>query len=151
MKKNTGERSTFLPLRPALAKWTSVLLIKAADRLRHSFTSHLSPLEIHPKHYGILFLLDEQGPLSQAEIAQQVEVDRALMVQFIDRLEQLELVERMPNPSDRRSYAVTLTHKGQEFLKQATELARTAESEFLAPLSPEERQQLHDLLTRLLL
>lgn len=128
-----------------------MLLIKAADRLRHSFTSYLTSLEIHPKHYGILVLLDGQGPLSQAEIAHQMEVDRALMVQFIDRLEQLELVERLPNPTDRRSYAVTLTRKGQEFLKQATELARTAESEFLTPLSDEERQQLHNLLSRLLL
>lgn len=76
-------------------------------------------------------------------------IDRAPMVQFIDHLEQLGLLERLPNPSDRRSYAITLTPKGQEFLEQATELARTVETEFLSPLSVKERKQLHSLLTRL--
>lgn len=149
LKKHSTEHSAFLPLRSALAKWTSVLLIKAADRLRHLFASYLTSLDIHPKHYGILFLLDEQGPLSQVEIGQQMGIDRAPMVQFIDYLEQLGLLERLPNPSDRRSYAITLTPKGQAFLKQATELARTVEAEFLSPLSVKERKQLHSLLTRL--
>lgn len=126
-----------------------MLLIEAADRLRYLFANSLKPLDIQPKHYGILFLLDEQGPLSQVEIGQQMGIDRAPMVQFIDSLEQLGLLERLPNPSDRRSYAITLTPKGQELLKQATELARTIETEFLSPLSIEERKQLHSLLARL--
>lgn len=149
-KHSTEERSKFLPLRPAQAKSTSVVAIKVAERLQDLFSTNLTVLEIRPKHYGILSLLGEQGPLSQAEIGQQVEIDRAPMVQHIDYLEQMGLVERKPNPSDRRSYAITLTPKGLDYLQRATEIAIAAESEFFAPLSPEERQQLHSLLTRLL-
>lgn len=127
-----------------------MLAIKVAERLNDLFTSYLITLDMRPKHYGILSLLAEQGPLSQVEIGQQMEIDRAPMVQHIDHLEQLGLVERKPNPTDRRSYAITLTSKGQEYLQQATEFAIEAESEFFTPLSIEERQQLHSLLTRLL-
>jgi DNA-binding MarR family transcriptional regulator len=127
-----------------------VLLNKAADRTRILFNERLAALGIKSKHYGILFLLAQQGPLSQVELAQQIEVDRAMMVQFIDHLEQMQLVERAPNPKDRRSHAITLTPKGQQTLQEALELAKNVEEEILSPLSAEERQQFHGLLMRLL-
>lgn len=139
-----------MPLHPALARWTSVLLVKAADEIRRSFSDRLNILDIGPKHYGILFLLAYQEPLSQVELGHRMEIDRAPMVQLIDRLEQLGLVKRTPNPRDRRAHAILLTDKGREVLEQATELARTVEAEFFAPLSVEEREQLNVLLNRLM-
>ncbi|MBD3882695.1 MarR family transcriptional regulator [Phormidium tenue FACHB-886] len=150
MKKGSTHRSTFLPLHPALAEITSVLLVEAADRTRHLFSDSLAPLKIQVKHFGILFLLAQQGSLSQVQLGKQLEVDRALIVRFVDYLEQLGVVQRTPNPTDRRSHIIVLTTKGNELLAQATDLARTCEEEFLAPLSEREQRQLHRLLARLL-
>lgn len=132
-----------------LTKWTSLLLVRLGDQTRNLFTNYLATVHLQPKHYGILFVLWDQEPLSQVEIGQQVEVDRALMVHLIDHLENLALVERTPNPHDRRAHAIRLTDKGREILAQANKLAERVETEILAPLSVEERQQLNNLLNRL--
>jgi DNA-binding MarR family transcriptional regulator len=150
MPRNSRKRPTFLPGHPALSAWTSVLLNKAADKTQSLFQRHLTELGIEIRHYGILFLIGQQGPLSQIELGQQLQIDRALMVQCIDHLESRQWVKRAPNPSDRRSHAITLTTEGQTILAQATAQAEAVEAEFLSPLSERERQQLHRLLTRLL-
>lgn len=149
LNKNSSNRPTSLPLHPALKGWVSVILNKAADKARNQFVQRLTELGIGIKHFQILFWVVQEGPLSQSELAQHLEIDRTLMVQLIDHMEKLELVERAPNLHDRRSYAITLTLKGEELLTQATEIARTVEAELLAPLSLEERQQLQSLLLRL--
>jgi DNA-binding MarR family transcriptional regulator len=153
LKKKTHNRphsAPFLPFHPALADWTSLLIIKAAERLRSSFSDRLSELELEPKHYGILFLLRNCGSLSQVEIGEWMNIDRAPMVQIVDRLEQQGLVERKQNPQDRRLNAIALTQKGEAVLVRGTEIAKAVEDEFFAKLPASDRQQLHQLLTRLL-
>lgn len=127
-----------------------MLLIVAADEVRRLFREYLAPLDIQSKHFVILFLLANQGAMSQVEIGQATGVARAPMVQLIDHLEQRGLAERTPNPSDRRAHAVQITEKGREVLAQANEVASRVEAEIHAHLSAEERQQLNYLLNRLL-
>jgi DNA-binding MarR family transcriptional regulator len=149
LSENTPQNK--LPYIPAaLSVWTSVLLNKAADATRNQFNNVLAELNIHSKHYGILVLLADQGAFSQAELGLQLDIDRASMVKFIDHLEQLQLVERIANPHDRRAYVIKLTEKGCSLLGQANQIAASAEASFLAPLSEQEREQLHQFLVRLL-
>ena len=71
------------------------------------------------------------------------------MVSTIDELESKGLVERRPHPTDRRAYALHITEHGHETLARGRELSREAQDELLAPLSAEERAQLHELLLKL--
>ena len=71
------------------------------------------------------------------------------MVATIDELEARGLVERRRNPQDRRAHALYITDEGRRTLKQGRKVARRAQEELLAPLSPQERRQLHELLLRL--
>lgn len=125
-------------------------MIKAADRTQSLFSNYLVALNIELTHYGILFLLTHEGSLSQVKLGQQMGIDRAPMVQLIDHLEHLGLVERTPDSHDRRVNSIQLTDHGRAVWTQATELARIAEAEILAPLSAEERQQLNQLLNQVL-
>lgn len=133
-----------------MANSTSYLLVQAGDKSRDLFSHYLTTLDIDLKNFGIMFALFGQGPLSQVELGQHMGIDRAPMVQHIDRLEQRGLVKRTPNPQDRRAHAIVLTGKGQEVLAQALDLARRVEAEILAPLSSEEQAQLNHLMNRLL-
>jgi DNA-binding MarR family transcriptional regulator len=145
------DRQNLVPHIPAaLAAWTSVLLNKAADKTRNQFNDRLADLKIQSKHYGILVMLADRGTFSQAELGVQLGIDRASMVKFIDRLEQLKLVERIPNPHDRRAYTLALTEQGRSVLAQANQIATIAEADFLAPLADAEKKQLHQFLVRLL-
>jgi MarR family transcriptional regulator, lower aerobic nicotinate degradation pathway regulator len=127
-----------------------VLLVKAAEKTSQAFSDRLTALDIQPKHYGILFWLVNEGSLSQVELGQHMGIDRAPMVQLIDHLEQQKLVERTSHPGDRRINRIMLTDKGREIWTQATQLAKEAETEVLATLSPQECEQLNYLLNRLL-
>jgi DNA-binding MarR family transcriptional regulator len=72
------------------------------------------------------------------------------MVDLVDGLEQKDLVERRPDPSDRRRNIVQLTADGQHALREGGRAALEAERQFLAPLNPPEAAQLTAALQRVL-
>jgi MarR family transcriptional regulator, transcriptional regulator for hemolysin len=86
---------------------------------------------------------------SQTELAKQLGVDRTVMVYLVDDLERAGLVERLPDPSDRRSRLIRSTPAGVERLKAIDEAAAAAEEELLGPLSETERTLLRDMLQRI--
>jgi DNA-binding MarR family transcriptional regulator len=73
------------------------------------------------------------------------------MPKRLDRLEGAGLVERQPDPDDRRGRLVTLTSKGLELVDQAVVDHLANEEHLLGALSGSERRALSDLLRRLLL
>jgi DNA-binding MarR family transcriptional regulator len=73
------------------------------------------------------------------------------MVATIDDLEELGLVERRAHPSDRRAYALHVTHAGRETLSRGREVVQEVQDELLAPLDETEREQLRSLLLRLVM
>ncbi|SCF02868.1 hypothetical protein GA0074695_2968 [Micromonospora viridifaciens] len=72
------------------------------------------------------------------------------MVATINELADRELVERAPDPSDRRRNIISLTSAGKRQLRRLEKQLAETQDELLAPLSPEERQRLTELLSRLL-
>lgn len=109
----------------------------------------LGPLGIDPRHFAVLTLLEEAGPLSQQQISQGLNVDPTMMVSIIDSLEHLGLARRETKKEDRRAYAVNLTPPGAELLKEAGERIDALENELFGPLTEEEYAQLLRLLRKL--
>ena len=109
----------------------------------------LAPLGIDGRHYGVLAVLSELGPVSQQTLADILAVDRSTMVAFVDELEQRGYVRRGRNPSDRRAYAIELTDAGATMQREAAELLEGCERHYLDPLTAAERQTLLELLARL--
>jgi DNA-binding MarR family transcriptional regulator len=99
--------------------------------------------------WGALNVLEAESPISQQQLGRSIGMDPSSMVGTIDELEKLGLVERRSNPSDRRAHALYLTAAGRETLAAGRRQAKLAQEELLAPLTPPEREQLHDLLLRL--
>ena len=128
---------------------TSFLLHRSGMALIHQFAVALAPLRIRPHHFHVLQVLSLGRPASQIDIAEPLGFDRNKMVNIVDELEELGLARRETNPEDRRAKAVALTDTGRATLKAAQELERAVEEEYLAPLAPEQRAQLHELLRTL--
>src|SRR6266852_5125110 len=100
------------------------LLAVAAQAAQTLATERLEPLGLSPRAWGVLSTLVESGPQTQIALANATATDRTAMVYLLDELERRELVHRVRNTSDRRSYLINLTRKGavlQE--KAASELA----------------------------
>jgi DNA-binding MarR family transcriptional regulator len=104
---------------------------------------------LHPYHFAILIALDEGSHETQGAIADTLGYDRGQLVGLLDDLEQRGLVERRRDPNDRRRQLVQPTAEGKKTLRRLRALSRQIENEFLAPLSDDERTQLHALLLRL--
>jgi DNA-binding MarR family transcriptional regulator len=71
------------------------------------------------------------------------------MVALVDRLEDEGLIERRPDPGDRRVRGLYLTRKGRGVLEKAGKIAIDYETRLCAGINREEREQLIDLLQKL--
>ncbi|MFD8420103.1 MarR family winged helix-turn-helix transcriptional regulator [Streptomyces sp. NPDC059466] len=88
-------------------------------------------------------------PLPMRRLAQKLKCEPSNVTGIVDRLEARGLVERRPDPSDRRVKLAAATEEGRRVAHSLRESLRFAR-EPLAGLSREERVSLRDLLQRML-
>jgi DNA-binding MarR family transcriptional regulator len=103
--------------------------------------------------YSVLRLLQLEGPpyqLSPTGLSDLVVRSTGGMTQIVDRLERSGLVERSPDPSDRRKVIVELTPEGLRLVKRANRAWVAEKSELLGDLDTGELELL-DRAVRLLL
>ncbi|MFD3923384.1 MarR family winged helix-turn-helix transcriptional regulator [Streptomyces sp. NPDC058595] len=96
----------------------------------------------------VLGLLSIQ-PMPMRRIARKLKCEPSNVTGIVDRLESRGLVERRPDPSDRRVKLAAPTEKGRETARQLRDGLNFAR-EPLADLSVDERTVLRDLLRRML-
>ncbi|WP_241827658.1 MarR family winged helix-turn-helix transcriptional regulator [Actinopolymorpha singaporensis] len=99
--------------------------------------------------YAVLATLEEFGPASQAELSARTGICRSDMVSVVSELADQGLVERAPDPADRRRNVVTPTRSGRRQLLKLDKLLARVEDEVLAQLTPTQREQLTRLLVTL--
>src|SRR5262245_65469690 len=102
--------------RPPLAKGPPIpfLLAQVGAHAAAQFAERLAPLGLVPPHAGILWNLHRSAePLSQQQLASVLKTHPSRIVALVDELEAKGLVERQPNPDDRRTYELYLTDKGE--------------------------------------
>ena len=100
-------------------------------------------------HYRLLATLEEFGPASQAALGRRSGIHLSDMVATINELADRGLVERAPDPSDGRRNIISLTAAGKRQLRRLEKRLAETQDELLAPLSPEERRRLIELLSKL--
>ncbi|MFI0480543.1 MarR family winged helix-turn-helix transcriptional regulator [Actinomadura sp. 9N215] len=99
-------------------------------------------------HYRLLAALAEYGPSSQAALGRRTGIDRSDVVAALNELVAKKLIERTPDPSDRRRNVITITPDGSRHLEELDGVLAAIQDDLLAPLTPSERAQLTALLTR---
>ena len=112
----------------------------------------LADLPGGPRGYQVLAAAagDEHG--SQLALAQHLGVDRTVMTYLLDDLESAGLIERRPDPADRRARRIVATPDGRTCLTHLDERLRAAEEQLLSGLDTgQDRQVFRALLRRLAL
>ena len=125
-------------------------LARHLDRARRAvFAAH----ELESWEFDVLTALRRAGrpyQLSPGRLLRATLVTSGTMTNRIDRLAAAELVERHPDPQDKRGVLVRLTDAGRSRVDAAFGDLLDRERELLGELSPDQRRQLAGLLRTLL-
>jgi MarR family transcriptional regulator, transcriptional regulator for hemolysin len=119
-----------------------VLLRTYRDRI----TEAIGDFTLGPRGYQTLREVAREQQPSQLALASHLGIDRTVMTYVIDELEEAGLVERRPNPDDRRQRRIVATPRGREAVSALCQRVTEAENAVLAALDPAERAVVRRLL-----
>jgi DNA-binding MarR family transcriptional regulator len=117
-----------------------------ARRLRQVTREALAPWDITPAQSRALGTLLRHGPLRLSELAEQLRIAPRSATEVIDALQAHALVERQPDPSDRRAVLVGLTAKGTEVAAAIRSSRDAGAAGFFARLEEHDRAELSRIL-----
>ena len=108
---------------------------------------------VEPWEFDVLAALRRAGPpyeLSPGRLLRETLVTSGTMTNRVDRLVSRSLVERLPDPADRRGVLVRLTDEGLRTVDGALEALLAREHDLLGGLDEPDLVRLAGLLRRLL-
>jgi DNA-binding MarR family transcriptional regulator len=100
--------------------------------------------------FGMLVVIEANPGLKQSQLAQAAQLDRSSLVPALDKLEARGLVMRRASEEDRRVNGLWLTAAGASLLKKLKQRVTRHEQRLMRDLSTAEREQLVQLLNRIL-
>lgn len=129
---------------------TGGLLEQAHFRLRSAAAQALSPLGLHPRHFGVLAALVAEQPCSQRHLALYLGISAPVVLEMLDALAATGLLRRVRSTVDRRLNDVTLTPAGRECAAAAAAAAARIQAQVAEHLGAGPDSELRHLLTKLL-
>lgn len=132
------------PVVEDLGQALNALLLTYLGRAREA----LADVPGGPRGFQVLQLSQEQACTNQAGMAAALRLDRTVMTYLVDDLEKAGLIERQPDPADRRARRVVITKAGRAALVSAQVAIRAVERETVGALDDTEAAQLRALLSK---
>ncbi|GAA1873769.1 hypothetical protein GCM10009836_63490 [Pseudonocardia ailaonensis] len=126
-----------------------MLLRQAHRHAARAFAEALAPLDLTPRHYGVLLVLTRDGVSTQRDLIGQTGSDKAGMTRTVEDLETLGHVRRTPSPTDRRVAEIRLTDRGRAAFTEATALAEEVGRGLFAGFTEGELATVESVLSRL--
>lgn len=126
------------------------LLLRVARSQRRRWREALTPWDLSPHQARALRVISGHDGVRLSDLAEALHIAPRSATEVADGLQERGLVERAPDPGDRRAVLLRLTDEGRR-IRAEVDRARTADNQVLfARLSPGDRATLTRLLTALL-
>jgi DNA-binding MarR family transcriptional regulator len=106
--------------------------------------------DLTPMEYGVVGYLNGEPDIDQSGLSARLGIDRNHTSLLVDQLERKRLVERRVNGADRRAKLLRLTPRGTALYARLMPTVFAAQSRLIELLSPAEREQLFDLMGRVI-
>lgn len=127
----------------------SWLVTDTARLMRTVFDRRAKVLGLTRPQWLAIVSLHRRPGASQSELADMMEIEKAPAGRIVDRMEEKGLVERRPDPGDRRINRIYLTARGEQIFEAIYPLSVQTVRDALTDLSLKDRDQLAHLLTRI--
>ncbi|MEO1057374.1 MAG: MarR family winged helix-turn-helix transcriptional regulator [Actinomycetota bacterium] len=124
-------------------------LMATARLVRQAFDCRLATLDLNLTQASLIAYVAEFGATSQTRLADHLGIGRAAIGTVIDQLQRRGVVERTPDPNDRRVWRVDVTDKGRAMAGDIAEVDEVLRAELRYGIGREERQALAWVMTRL--
>jgi DNA-binding MarR family transcriptional regulator len=125
------------------------LLTQLGSLAAENFAAKTRELGVTPPEAGVMRILGRQDGMNQRELAEKLGVAQSRVVALVDSLESAGLIIRERSATDRRSQVLQVTDSGRDLLTGLRTAAERQEAEIAEGLSPNDRDQLYELLLKL--
>jgi DNA-binding MarR family transcriptional regulator len=119
-------------------------LVRLARTLRRRGRSRLTPSQV-----SALSTVEEYGPMRISALASYESLGASAATRVVASLEELELLDRMVDPDDKRAWLVNLSERGRTELNELKRERTLDISSMLEKLSAKERQTIEAALPAL--
>ncbi|WP_300668647.1 MarR family transcriptional regulator [Desulfoluna sp.] len=104
--------------------------------LNRKFTA--AGIDATSEQWKVMIILWFEDGLTQQQLAEKTHKSKVSLVKLVDGLERRGLVNRRPDPNDRRSNHIFLTPKGMSIQEQLIGLAKDNLAQATADINPQE-------------
>lgn len=127
---------------------SSMLIALLARGTRRRIEQAIAPTGLRPTELLVLQHLRDRGPSPQQALADLIGIDATNLVAVLNSLEDQSLIERHRDRADRRRAIIALSGQGEQALADLDNSLLDIDDVILAALTGDERETLHDLLSK---
>ena len=111
---------------------------ETAHALRKAFTRRAASLGVTGAQWKVLLKLTLKPELRQTDRADLLDIEPITLTRIIDRLQEAGLVERIPDPADRRAWRLHVTAKAQPVVEKLRGIAEEMTADAVAGVDPKD-------------
>lgn len=122
---------------------------KAYQHITAAAKERLAPYGVTPVQFALLHLLWEQDGQSGTALGARLQLDSATITGVLDRLAQAALLERRPDPTDRRVNLIFLTEQGRGLESPLNKIMDTLNAELFGQFTDADADRLRRMVGQL--
>lgn len=124
-------------------------MMRVSDKMAKLANEHIRCLGMTGAQFDVLAQLSTHEGISQQALSEKLFVTKGNVCGLIGRMEQRQLVERRPDPSDKRANLLFLTDKGRALAEKIMPEQERFVAEQMSVLTPDEESTFRSLLRQL--
>ncbi|MGJ0203404.1 MarR family transcriptional regulator [Leucobacter sp. gxy201] len=125
-------------------------LLRRAQQLHQALWNREVSSEVSSVQFAALLVIRQRPGLSQAELCDELDLDRSTIADLVDRMVRRGLLARAQSTEDRRRKVLTITERGASTLDEINPGVERVDALLTETLAASERDELRSMLRRML-
>lgn len=125
------------------------LIHDVARLMRKNFNRRVQSIGLTQEQCRTILHLSRCEGIQQVDLAEALEIKPITLARLLDKLQENGLIERRPNPEDRRAFCLYMTTAGHAALKKIRTIGSATRADAHGDMSARDLDKLHALLNRL--